>query len=289
MALTLITDSPEDKVVLTDLMGSLANGCPHRWAVHDQLDADARSDDRFRGLEHLLAFRRGHPCCRKVTDPPLFADEGGEMVILDPDVYFPSPFRFETTPRTGLRLMWQRPNCLFPPEVVQRAFDRDIRLADHTDIGVCHATNALDWPWIDDLIERLGGSDLPSWSPHVESIVWAALAMRVGGSYLDPRSWYCWQSTPWKRVRMRLLKASNLEILRGDNLRGLKCFHGGGKAKDWIPEAVKAGLFESGPPIERPDPQQPFEEYTRARFERKQFTRKVASRVGLMRIIGSSA
>ncbi|QEH32556.1 hypothetical protein OJF2_10330 [Aquisphaera giovannonii] len=289
MDLALITDRPGDKSRLADVMGPIAEGSRHRWAVYDQADADARADDRFRGLEHVREFRRGHPCWRKVTDPPLFVEEGREMIILDPDVYFPAPFRFEPTPRAGLRLMWQRPNCLYPPEVVRRAFDRGVRMADHTDIGICQATNSLDWRWIDDLIGRLGGADLPARCPHVESIVWAALAMRVGGSYLDPRLWFCWQNTPWKRLRMQLLRANGLAIVAREDLRGLKCFHGGGRAKHWIPQMVAAGLFDAGPPPDLPAREIPFEEYRREQFDRKQLTRRLAARVGIGRIIGSPA
>jgi len=112
-----------------------------------------------------------------VTDPPLFARDGEEMVILDPDVYFPNKFRFEPTPTSGLLLMRQAVNCLFPHELVRRAFDLGIAMADVTDIGVCQAYCPLDYEWLDDLIDRLGGAMLPRWSPHVESVIWAALAL----------------------------------------------------------------------------------------------------------------
>jgi hypothetical protein len=47
-----------------------------------------------------------------ITDPLLLSCEDGEMVVLDPDIYFPNKFCFEATLNQGLLLMWQKPNCL---------------------------------------------------------------------------------------------------------------------------------------------------------------------------------
>ena len=49
-----------------------------------------------------------------MTDPLLLSRPGEEMLLLDPDLYFPNRFLFEATPSNGLSLMWQRPN-LPPP------------------------------------------------------------------------------------------------------------------------------------------------------------------------------
>ena len=113
------------------------------------------------------------------------------MIVLDPDLYFPNRFSFEPTPDTGVFLMWQRPSCLLPDEVVRRAIDAKIALAHHTDIGVAQWRMPVDLEWLDWLIHKMGSSQLPR-SMHVESIVWAALAMRFGRRDIwIPKKWVC--------------------------------------------------------------------------------------------------
>ena len=68
-----------------------------------------------------------------------------------------------------------------------RAYEAGIQLAHHVDIGVAHVRNTLDLSWLDRLIAQLGGTAIPR-AMHVEAIVWAALAMHVGGGYLNPRA-----------------------------------------------------------------------------------------------------
>jgi hypothetical protein len=283
--LTLITDSPEDKATLCEALEQIAPDPRHTWAIYDGVEADDRAAVRFAGLPHLLQFRKGHPCWRKITDPALFAPDGQEMIILDPDVYFPNPFRFEDTPRSGVLLMWQPTNCLYPPDVVRNAFRLGIRMADHTDIGVCHVTNSLDWEWLQRLIERLGGRNLPYWALHIESIVWAALAMRVGGGYLDPRVWFCWHNSVWKRLRARRLGTSGVAILRDEPIQGVKGFHAGGLAKWWLADAIRGGLFKLGEPQVQTYRPLPFQEYSRQQFERKQLVRTVVRVLGIRKIV----
>ena len=153
-------------------------------------------------------------------------------MLLDPDLYFPNRFQFEETPQSGLLLMWQRPNCLYPPDVVSSAINKGIRLAHHVDIRVAHWRAAADLDWLDWLIGELGGLSLPR-IMHVEAIVWAALAMQVGGGYLDPSYWKCWRRSPAKRVRIKL-GASGTRILRSEPWGDLKCFHAGGEVKKWL-------------------------------------------------------
>jgi hypothetical protein len=286
LSLTLITDSPEDKATLSKAMEQIAPDLRHTCAIFDVVEADERAAARFAGFPHLLQFRKGNPCWRKITDPPLFAPAGQEMVILDPDVYFPNPFRFEGTPRSGMLLMWQPTNCLFPTAVVRHAFRAGIRMADHTDIGVCQAANPLDWEWLEWLIERLGGRDLPPWALHIESIVWAAMAMRIGGGYLDPRAWFCWHNSVAKRLRARILKTSDVTILRGEPIRGVKCFHACARAKWWLADAVRARLFEVGEAQVQTYRPLPFQEYSRYQFERKHLVRAVARGLGIRQIVG---
>ena len=286
LSLTLITDAPADKDALTTMMEEIAVDPRHSWRVVDKAEADARADDIFAKYPNLHRFRNGHPCWRKVTDPPLFAQDGEEMVLLDPDVYFPNKFCFEPTPSSGLLLMRQAANCLFPNEVVRHAFDSGIAMADVTDIGVCQTTCPLDYEWLDQLIARLGGAELPTWSPHVESIVWAALALRVGGGYLDPKAWFCYNNPVSKRLRLRVLKVDPMQILRTEPIKTAKCFHAGGGAKRWLVQAEQASIMEGSTIQDQPTALIPFKPYTRAQFDRKQFALKVARSLGVMAVVG---
>src|SRR5262249_12105586 len=98
--LSLITDSESDKERLSAELSALKNfgGGADRRSVFSAADLDEREDVQFAKFKHLRSFRRGHPCWRKVTDPLLLAEAGQEMILLDPDLYFPNRFRFEPTP-----------------------------------------------------------------------------------------------------------------------------------------------------------------------------------------------
>ncbi len=283
--LTLITDSAEDKAALVEAMQALQVPDRHRWRVAAQAEADELASTVLARHPNIAAFRFGHPCWRKITDPLLFAPPGGEMVILDPDLYFPNEFRFEPTPASGLLLMHQPPSCLLPHEVVMRAYDAGIALAHHVDIGVAQASNGLDLDWLDGLIARLGGTALPR-AMHVEAIVWAALAMRSGGGYLDPVHWHCWRNSQWKRVQRRL-GASGRTVLRSERFQEMKCFHGGGVAKWWVPEALDAGDLPAPGRVLEARPPAPFEELTRSTYEATQRLKTWARRAGYYRLVKS--
>jgi hypothetical protein len=283
--LMLITDGPDDKAALLATMQKLQVPPRHAWRVSEQAEGDERARVVFANYPHLAAFRLGHPCWRKITDPLLFAAPDEEMVILDPDLYFPNRFRFEPTPAKGLLLMYQPPSCLLPPEVVVRAYDEGIRLAHHTDIGVAQVRNNIDLAWLDQAIGKLGGTKLPR-AMHVESIVWAALAMREGGGYLDPTHWHCWRNSQWKRLALRL-GATGRTILRSERFGAMKCFHGGGIAKWWVPEALKAGELPEPTEIADQKRPAPFEELTRAAYESTQRAKAWARRLGYYRLVKS--
>jgi hypothetical protein len=197
---------------------------------------------------------------------------------LDPDLYFPNRFRFEETPKAGLLLMWQRPNCLFPPEVVKTAIDSGIRLAHHVDIGVAHWRALADLDWLDWLVGQLGGASLPR-IMHVEAIVWAALAMRSGGGHLDPAYWRCWNRSPTKRVSIKL-GVSGLRILRSEPWAKMKCFHAGGEAKWWLHEARDAGLLENNADISQAGRVIPFIELTPADYARERAFKRMLKALG---------
>lgn len=276
-----ITDSKADTRELTDAVAKIATD-RHLWTVYSEDDLADREETVFAGYGHLRAFRRGHPCWRKITDPYLLSDSGAEMILLDPDLYFPNRFTFEKTPEEGLLLMWQKPNCLFPPEVVRTAISSGIRLAHHVDIGVAHWRAATDLDWLDWLIGRLGGERLPRMM-HVEAIVWAALAMRVGGGHLDPDYWKCWRRSPAKRV-MAKVGASGQRILKSEPWKQLKCFHAGGEAKWWLSPARDAGLLDGGAEHARPGRLIPFVELTPAHFARERAFKRVLQAVGYYHI-----
>jgi len=279
--LRLITDSERDKGELSEAVATLDTG-QHKCTVYSEDDVAEREEGLFGGYDNLRAFRRGHPCWRKITDPLLLSDAGAELVLLDPDLYFPNRFQFEPTPENGLLLMWQQPNCLYPPEVVKTAIDGGVKLAHHVDIGVAHWRAAADLDWLDWLIGKLGGTKLPR-HMHVEAIVWAALAMRVGGGHLDPGYWKCWRRSPAKRV-MTKLGASGQRILKSEPWSEIKCFHAGGEAKWWLHPARETGLLDGGASHSQPGRVVPFVELTPARYAREQAFKRVLQAVGYYQI-----
>lgn len=282
--LRLITDGEADRVAIEAAMQATPNPAGHRWSVHAQAELDDLAASAFAGLPQLQAFRFGHPCWRKITDPLLMAEPGQEMVILDPDLYFPNRFSFEPTPERGILLMWQPPSCLLPDEVVRAAYAAGVRLAHHVDIGVAHARRNIDLAWLDWLVGRLGGRDLPRMM-HVEAIVWAALVMREGGGHLPPQHWHCWRNTQWKRVLLKLGVAGH-ELLRADPFDRIKCFHGGGAAKWWVPTLVDRGRMPAPRDVAGHLPTVPLEELTPSLYDDTQRLKRIARRLGYYRLMG---
>jgi hypothetical protein len=266
LELALITDSEADKQILIDEVGKLevSRFGKRSCVVISEADLETRESEMFARYPNIISFRHGHPCWRKVTDPILLSGDGEEMIVLDPDIYFPNRFSFEETLSSGLLLMWQKPSCLLPAEVVDNAMRAGIALAHHTDIGVAQWRMPVDIAWLDWLLCKLGSPNMPP-SMHVESIVWAALAMRIGGGYLDRHAWLCWHRTQFKRIA-RKLGTSGSEILRGEPWADIKCFHAGGEAKWWLSEAKNKGFLDRREvKCQRLSPE-PFEELTPTSF-----------------------
>jgi hypothetical protein len=284
--LHLITDSCADKQTLLEALAELAPPSQHTFSVASEEELADAEASIFANHPSLRAFRHGHPCWRKITDPLLLGAPGEELILLDPDLYFPNRFRFEPTPATGLLLMWQTPNCLLPPDVVRAAFTAKVALARHVDIGVAHWRSGVDLAWLDWLIAQLGGSSLPRMM-HVEAIVWAAIAMRQGGGYLDPSLWVCWRRSQSKRIR-RKLGADGRSILRSESWPRMKCFHAGGEAKWWLPEAQAANELHGDASLLAPGRVRPFVELTRARYEREQTAKSLIRNLGYYRLFGGS-
>ena len=284
--LHLITDSSQDKLQLRETMENIRPDVRHTWRIVAEDEMLDREATMFGDFANLRAFRGGHPCWRKITDPLLLSEPGDELILLDPDLYFPNRFQFEVTPQSGLLLMWQQPNCLLPPEIVRRAMKEGISLADHVDIGVAHWRAGQDLEWIDWLIGKLGGTSLPR-SMHVEAIVWSAVAMRGGGGYLDNRRWVCWHRTQLNRMK-RKFGVPGVDILRPQPWAEMKCFHCGGEAKWWLPDFVATGDLES--PVDQLEPGQiqPFVRYTASKFARVQRAKNILRSCGYYRVFSSS-
>lgn len=282
--LTILTDSADDADRMGGALAPLFVGTPHRLAVHDQAHADARAVEVYRDYPAIAAFRHGHPCWRKVTDPVMYARDGEEVVILDPDVYFPNRFAFEPTPATGLLLMWQRPNCLLPEALVLEAYDRGVAMADHTDIGVCQFRAPLPLAELETVLTTLDTKPYAR-SMHVESIVWAALAEKMGGGHLDPTAWHCFANSVTSRLARRMGRTGAATLAKLD-FGAIKAFHAGGTAKTWLVDAEREGLFAS--PDERiaATPLRPYVGYPRSKFEAKLRNRAIAKRLGLYKVLG---
>ena len=287
LRLRLITDSSDDRDHLDRALRDTVEHHGHELSIAIKAEVDARAAAQWANYPGLRRFRDGHPCWRKITDPELFAEPGDEVVTIDPDVYFPNRFRFEDTAAMGLMLMWQRPNCLLPEALVASAFASDIPLADHTDIGVCQYRAPLPLATLEQLLVTLPTAAYGP-SMHVESIVWAALAMTMGGGYLDPLAWHCFQNTVVGRLA-RKAGRDPIAALQQLDFSPIKAFHAGGVAKHWLPEAERRGLFITRL-ASRPSPAgdlTPFLRYSEAKFTRKLAIQRIAQRLGAYRLLAS--
>jgi hypothetical protein len=283
VSLAIITDEEEDKSSIIESVSRVPLLLDHKWAVYSQNEADERASEIFRRHPQIQLFRKGHPCWRKLTDPVLFSDEYGEMIILDPDLYFPNRFCFELTPKTGLQLMWQPPSCLLPDDVVMQVYAMGVRLAHHVDIGVAQLRNNMDLDWLDWFIGALGGSSIPR-TMHVEAIVWSALAMRMGGGYFDPAVWYCWRYRQWKRIALKL-GVSGVTLLKGEQLSGVKCFHASGVAKWFVKDACEHKLFAAPVTISNRSTTRDYVELTKREYLADQRVKRLVRRLGYYKIM----
>jgi hypothetical protein len=280
----LLTDSPGDQVRLEQAFADLSRIKVH---VSDELWGDG--GNLMRKYPALEKLRNGHPCWRKLTDPMLLAREGDEVVVLDPDVYFPRRFSFEKVGDGTLRLMWQKPNCLLPFSVVQRAFAKEIAMADHVDIGVAQYRSPIDLEWLNWLVESLG--EMPR-VMHVEAILWSCLAMRMGGGYLNSDRWCCWANTQWKRL-LQKAGATPVRMLNAEDFRSCLAFHAGGTAKNWLAAPGAGELLKhlAGLPGSNPLPTAtvpPFVPFTKEKFEWLRKRGRVLKAMGYYKLAGGS-
>ncbi|MCP9861503.1 hypothetical protein [Cyanobium sp. Cruz-8H5] len=279
--LTVITDGPEDVKLIKEAFRVYKER--GHVSVFSRRDADERAVAYYKGLDSVAWFRTGHPCWLKITDPPLFSEPNHEMILVDPDVYFPNRFRFEQTPARGILLMRQKPNCLFPPNSVRATFRAGYAMADHTDIGVAQLVEPLSGHWLDELVRRVGRDNLPTWSMHIESIVWAAWAIHAGGGYLDQKVWKCWHNAHWKRMALRL-GMPGWKAVASEQFESLKCLHATGPAKDML--MMLLGRDErpiTGGRVEGTYPPDGYVRYPRWRFEAARMVK--GPLIGLGRIV----
>jgi hypothetical protein len=288
--LHLITDTNSDKQLLIEETAGYPFASRHRLDVFSKADLDDHESTILGRYPNLRLFRGGHPCWRKITDPLLLSCENDEMVVLDPDLYFPNKFSFETTLDQGLLLMWQRPNCLLPAEIVNTAIGRRIALAHHVDIGVAHWRAQIDFDWLEWLLDQLGVEGHPNarFSMHIEAIVWAAIAMRIGGGYLPPEHWHCWRRSQGVRL-LRKLRVPGPQLLRREPFSTIKCFHAGGEAKYWLEEATDRGWLDSDNVMDSPGTVLPFIELTPGTYRRDQAVKSWLRRFGYYSLFPSGA
>ena len=286
-SIVLVTDGRNDVLRLQEELETLTveGTQPKRLSVaYGETDLSDLEEDKLGKFEHIRHFRHGHPCWRKITDPILLSNDGDEMIVLDPDLYFPNRFCFEETVESGVMLMWQSPSCLLPAEVVEAAMSEAIPLAHHTDIGIAQWRAPIDLEWLNWLIHKLGSPQLPR-HMHVESIVWAALAMKMGGGHLDPKKWVCWHRTQYKRLLIKL-GVPGRSILERETFSGIKCFHAGGEAKWWLADAQRLGRLDRNEDVTHNSALQPYVGLTPAQYRLLQFRRLWLRRVGYYRALG---
>jgi hypothetical protein len=288
--LHLITDTSADKQLLVEETARYTIPSCHRCEIFSQEDLDDHETRLFSSYPNLQRFRKGHPCWRKITDPLLLSSGDDEIVVLDPDLYFPNKFRFETTPDRGLLLMWQRPNCLLPAAIVNAAITKGISLAHHVDIGVAQWRAHVDLDWLEWLLDQLGLEDHPNarFNMHIEAIVWAAIAMRIGGGHLPPEHWHCWRRS--QRIRLlRRLRVPGPLLLRHEPFSTIKCFHAGGEAKYWLQAAQARGWLDSDRVLDDPGRVLPFAELTPGIYQREQALKLWLRRFGYYSLFPSGA
>lgn len=282
LAVMILTDAPEDAAAVERAIAPLFAATRHSLRIIDEIEARERASFYYTDFPATRQFREGHPCWRKITDPQMYAEQGEEVIILDPDVYFPNPFAFEPTPEIGIALMWQRPNCLLPEDVVRRAFGHQITMADHTDIGVCQFRGPIDLFYLEEVISRLSEKPLPR-SMHVESIIWAALAAKGGGGHFLPEVWHCYANTVRSRIARRLGR-SGVDCLKRLEFKQMKAIHAGGEAKHWLVDAERAGILNPQQANVLATAKIRYKVFRREKFERKFLVRRMVAKVGLARL-----
>jgi hypothetical protein len=282
--LRLLGDDPADVARLAEGVADITipAGCSLDFLSKN--DVSDQLSSRYPQYRGLFALHDGHPCWRKIIDPLILSEPDDEVIVTDPDLFFPNRYTFEPTPSAGVMMMRQGPNCLYPPDAVRQAFDLDIKLANHVDIGVAQVrAGAVDLDWLDWLTSKL---DLQRFRPfmHIEAIVWSAMAMRMGGEHLNPSVWRCWERGKIKRLAVAL-GMPGVWTLKLEALDQLKCIHVSGPSKWWVKDALERGVLrEFHNPILAPVPGVPYRELTRSQFENEQRLKRAIAATGLVKV-----
>jgi len=234
------------------------------------------------GLQQL---HEGHPCWRKIIDPIVLSAADEDIIVADPDLFFPNYFSFEPTLESGVRMMWQKANCLLPPAAVRQAFELGVPLANHVDIGVAQVRcGAIDLEWLDWFVRSLQVDRFQKFM-HIEAIVWSALAMKMGGAHFDKRAWKCWQRGHFKRAAIACGLPGRW-TLKLENLAEMKCIHVSGMSKWWIAEAMKTGFVEETlERLDQPTHGPAYRELGKAAYEREQRLKNLASSIGYQKLM----
>ncbi len=238
--LHLVVDNFDEKEIFEEEAGRLEIPSQSSIEVIAKEEVAARLEERFPGKIGLRALHEGHPCWRKIIDPIVLSAAEDEIIVTDPDLFFPNRFSFEPTPQTGVMMMRQGPNCLYPPEAVRRVFELGVPLANHVDIGVAQLrAGAVDLDWLDWFIREL---DVERFRPfmHIEAVVWSALAMQIGGEHLSPQAWRCWERGKFKRIAVALGLPGHL-TMKLEPLDKVKCIHVSGPSKWWVLRGLETG------------------------------------------------
>ena len=285
--LTLITDDPEDKTEIEKQVKLICKGREKQWTVYSKIELDDLAKEKFGAYQGYLKFRDGHPCWRKITDPLILADKDEELIILDPDLYFPNKFTFEPTLMSGVQLMYQGPNCLLPPEAVEQTFSLCGTLVDHVDIGIAQLrSGSVDMQWLDWLVSSMESEKYTNYM-HIEAIVWSAIAQKIGGGYFNAKAWRCWQRGQVKRVLIAL-GVKGHQLIRLEPLSKIKCIHVSGPSKWWVDEAESKGtLKEQGHKYDQPTGIVGYIELTKQKFQRMQKMKDTFRKLGYYKLTKS--
>ena len=284
--LTILTDGADDKAKVVEAISQHSFPEGRTWRAFSEEECAAEAERQWADYPALRKFRAGHPCWRKISDPLLFTEGSDEIIVLDPDLYFPGPFTFEPTPEEGILLMWQRNNCLFPPEAVWRVFEKGYKLANHVDIGAAQLRgDTIDLQWFSDFVTDLQTEEFEQFM-HIEAIFWAALGMTVGGGYYDKDAWFCWQRGQLKRVAVALGLPGPM-TLGYEPIEAAKCAHLSGPSKWWMAELNRSGkLRERMEAMDAPTPVTPFIELTEENYASEQKRKTFAKKLGYQKLVG---
>ena len=285
--LKLIVDNQTEAAQMDLLVKGLDPDLTEQISIVERDDVRSRLLNRFPEKKGLLGLHDGHPCWRKIIDPIVLSEPDEEIIVIDPDLYFPNRFAFEPTPKTGVMMMRQGPNCLFPADAVRAVYDLGVRLANHVDIGVAQVQcGAIDLDWLDWLAASIDLNRFRSFM-HIEAIVWSALAMKMGGTHLNPIAWKCWERGHLKRLAVSLGVPGPM-TLRLEPLSQIKCIHVSGPSKWWVTEAIENGsLIEGSNAWTAPVAGVPYREVMRQEFEREQRLKGFARSLGYQKLTGS--